>query len=48
MDESELNEIVEMAGGPNFDPYKQQRKDAEKLRRVNDAGISPFRIAQKG
>ena len=44
MDENELNEIVKMAGGPNFDPYKKQRKEAEKLRRANDTGFSPFVI----
>lgn len=44
MDESELNEIVRLAGGPDFDPYKKQRKDAEKERKANDFGFSPFLI----
>jgi hypothetical protein len=44
MDDSELNEIVKLAGGPNFDPFKKQRKDAEKERKANDFGFSPFLI----
>jgi len=44
MDESELDEIVKLAGGPNFDPYKKQRREADKWRKANDTGISPFLI----
>ncbi|MEO5858665.1 MAG: AAA family ATPase [Pyrinomonadaceae bacterium] len=44
MDDHELNQIVKLAGGAGFDPYKKQRKEADKLRRANDTGISPFVI----
>lgn len=44
MDESDLDDIVKLAGGPNFDPYKKQRKEAEKLRKANDFGFSPYLI----
>jgi hypothetical protein len=46
MDEHELHEIIKLAGGANFDPYEKQRKEAEKIRRSNDTGSSPFRIAR--
>lgn len=44
MGDDELDEIVRLSGGPQFDPYAKQRKEAEKLRKANDVGSSPFVI----
>jgi hypothetical protein len=40
----DLDEIIKLAGGPNFDPYKKPREKAEKWLKSNDVGISPFLI----
>jgi hypothetical protein len=44
MDDHEISEIVKLAGGPRFDPYKKHRLEAEKIKKANFAGSSPFVI----